>query len=116
VTPEMLNFLLQAGLPSGMGVLIILYLLKHHLPREQALYAESLKGQQETFKEALRSEQAVHAELMTRLTEQHRESLQVMRDTFIDEHTRTRVALDRLSDQTNKLSEAVFTLRGQESS
>jgi hypothetical protein len=115
VNPDMLDFLLQAGLPAGMGVLIILYLLKHHLPREQALYADSLKSQQETFKSALKSEQKVHAELMTHLTEQHRESLQVLRDSFVDEHTRTRAALDRLSDQTNKLSEAVFTLRGQES-
>jgi hypothetical protein len=114
VTPEVLNFLLQAGLPAGLGVLVVYYLLQHHLPREQAMYSESLRAQQDTFKDALTSEQKVHGELMTQLTEQHKESLSVLRDTFVDEHNRTRVALDRLSEQTSKLSEAVFTLRGQE--
>ena len=85
MTPEVLNFLLQAGLPAGLGVLVVYYLLQHHLPREQAMYSESLRAQQS-----------------------------VLRDTFVDEHNRTRVALDRLSEQTSKLSEAVFTLRGQE--
>ncbi|MCH9834762.1 hypothetical protein K0U83_03835 [bacterium] len=113
MSPEILNFLIQAGLPAGLGVIVVYYLLQHHLPREQALYSESLKSQQVTFREALLSEQKIHSELMKQLSVQHRDSLTFLRDSFVDEHTRTRVALDRLSEQTAKLSEAVFTLQGK---
>lgn len=113
MSPDVLNFILQAGLPAGLGVIVVYYLLQHHLPREQALYSESLKSQQVTFREALLSEQKTHSDLMQQLSTQHRDSLTVLRESFIDEHTRTRVALDRLSEQTAKLSEAVFTLQGK---
>lgn len=113
MSPEILNFLIQAGLPAGLGVIVVYYLLRYHLPREQALYSESLKSQQNTFREALLSEQKIHSELMKQLSIQHRDSLTFLRDSFVDEHTRTRVALDRLSEQTAKLSEAVFTLQGK---
>jgi len=107
----MLQFLIQAGIPAGLGVFVVYYLLQVHLPREQKMYVQSLKSQQATFRDALSSEQKIHSELMTRLTEQHTDNLVQLRESFADEHGRTRSALDRLSNQTERLSEAIFRLQ-----
>jgi len=112
VTAEMLQFFIQSGIPAGLGVFIIYYLLQFYLPREQSLYQEMLKSQQKTFRDAITSEQKTHTELMTQLGTQHRDSLQQLRDAFADEHGRTRSSLDKLSEQTARLSEAVFRLQG----
>lgn len=114
MSPEILQFLVQAGIPAGLGVLVVYYLLQVHLPREQQLYADSLKAQQDTFRATIAAEQKVHGELMTRLTEQHTDSLSQLRDSFSDEHARTRSSLDRLSEHTSRLSEAIFRLQGVE--
>lgn len=111
---EMLQFLIQVGLPSGLGVFVVYYLLQVHLPREQAMYAETLKAQQKTFRDVIASEQTVHSELMHQLTEQHTDSITQLRETFVDEHTRTRASLDRLTQQTERLSESIFRLQGVE--
>ena len=112
MTPEMLQFLIQAGLPAGLGVFVVYYLLQVHLPREQQMYVSTLKSQQDTFREAISTEQETHSELMTHLTEQHTDNLVQLREAFVDEHTRTRSALDRLSNQTERLTEAIFRLQG----
>ena len=113
MTPEMLQFLLQAGLPAGLGVFVVYYLLQVYLPREQQLYQETLQSQQQTFRDALSSEQKAHTELMTQLSAQHQDSLNQLREAFADEHGRTRSSLDKLSEQTARLSEAVFRLQGR---
>lgn len=112
----MLQFLIQAGIPAGLGVFVVYYLLQVHMPREQKMYVDTLKAQQKTFRDAISSEQRVHTDLMQQLTEQHTDSLAQLRDAFTDEHTRTRAALDRLTNQTERLSEAIFRLQGSEES
>ena len=112
MTTEILQFLVQVGIPSGLGVFVVYYLLQVHLPREQKMYVSTLKSQQDTFREAITTEQKTHSELMTQLTEQHTDSLVQLREAFVDEHSRTRTALDRLSNQTERLTEAIFRLQG----
>lgn len=112
MTPEMLQFLIQAGLPAGLGVFIVYYLLQVYLPREQQLYQETLNSQQKTFRDALAAEQKTHTELMVQLSYQNQDSLNQLRIAFADEHGRTRSSLDKLSEQTARLSEAVFRLQG----
>jgi len=112
----MLQFLIQAGIPAGLGVFVVYYLLQVHMPREQKTYMDTLKSQQKTFRDAISSEQRVHTDLMDQLTKQHTDSLAQLRDAFADEHSRTRAALGRLADQTERLSEAIFRLQGSEES
>ncbi len=67
MSPDVLNFIIQAGLPAGLGVIVVYYLLQHQLPRGQAHYSESLKPQRVTFREALLSEQKTHSDLMKQI-------------------------------------------------
>jgi hypothetical protein len=50
---QLAEMALKVGVPTAMGVAILYYLLKHHIPTLSKDFKESLEKQQGTFKEAL---------------------------------------------------------------
>ena len=87
---EWLDFILKAGIPAGLGVYVVMHLLKVVIPE-----------QQKVFKDALESEQRTHAMLMNQVTA----ALQ-------SEGQQTRAAIDRLNGTSMKLTEVVYKMSG----
>jgi hypothetical protein len=87
---EWLDFFLKAGIPTGLGVYIVMHLLKVTIP-----------AQQKVFKEALESEQRTHAILMNQVT-----------TTLQNEGQQTRAAIERLNATSMKLTEVVYKMSG----
>ena len=107
------DYLLQAGLPAGLGVFIVFYLLKYMIPGQQQIFRESLTELQSTFRDALKTEQTTHSADLRSLAEEHRATLDQLRSSMLAESQHTRQAIDALALQTGKLSEAVFKLYGR---
>ncbi len=108
-----LDYLLQAGVPAGLGVFIVFYLLKYMIPGQQDMFRESLTELQGTFRDALKTEQATHSADLRSMSEEHRATLDQVRSSMLTEGQQTRQAIDALALQTGKLSEAVFKLYGR---
>ena len=87
---EWLDFFVKAGVPAGLGVFIVMHLLRVVIP-----------GQQKLFKDALESEQRTHSALMGQVTT----ALQT-------EGQQTRAAIDRLNITSMKLTEVVYQMSG----
>lgn len=87
---EWLDFILKAGIPAGLGVYVVMHLLKVVIPE-----------QQKVFREALESEQRTHANLMQQVT-----------NTMQAEGQQTRAAIDRLNVTSTKLTEVVYKMSG----
>ena len=87
---EWLDFFVKAGVPAGLGVFIVMHLLRVVIP-----------GQQKLFKDALESEQRTHTLLMNQVTT----ALQT-------EGQQTRDAIDRLNTTSMKLTEVVYKMSG----
>lgn len=87
---EWLDFFVKVGIPTGLGVYIVMHLLKVTIP-----------AQQKVFKDALESEQRTHAALMNQVTA----ALQ-------SEGQQTRAAIERLNTTSMKLTEVVYKMSG----
>ena len=87
---EWLDFIVKAGVPAGLGVFIVMHLLRVVIP-----------GQQRLFKDALDSEQRTHSALMGQIT-----------TTLQTEGQQTRAAIDRLNTTSMKLTEVVYQMSG----
>ena len=87
---EWLDFIVKAGVPAGLGVFIVMHLLRVVIP-----------GQQRLFKDALESEQRTHSTMMGHLT-----------TTLQTEGQQTRAAIDRLNTTSMKLTEVVYQMSG----
>ena len=98
---EMLDFIVRTGIPAGLGVVVVMYLLKSLIPEMQRTFREELAATRKTFEESLRSEQQLHTSLMSQMTQ-----------TLQHEGEQTRAALQNLDNTTKKLSEAVYKLYG----
>jgi hypothetical protein len=107
------DYLLQAGVPAGLGVFIVFYLLKYMIPGQQEMFKQSLSDLQDTFRDTLQGEQKTHSADLKNVANEHREAMRQLRDTLITEGQQTRQALSALTLQTGNLSEAVFKLYGQ---
>ena len=100
--PSTFEWLLQAGIPAGLGVIVVMYLLKYLIPNQQALFKQALTDQQAIFQTAISTEQQVHTASMEQLS-----------GVLRDESTQTRQTISELSSQVQQLSEAVFKLYGK---
>ena len=96
-----LDFLLKAGVPAGLGVVIVMYLLRVIIPAQQRAFANEMAESRKLFRESLENEQRTHMALMGTLTE-----------AMKSEGKQTRAAIDRLNDTSMKLNEVVFKMYG----
>lgn len=98
---ELADFLVKTGIPAGLGVIVVMYLLKVIIPDMQKTFREEMAESRKTFKEALKSEQETHSSLM-----------KAMSDTVKDESAQTRVAIGTLNESTRELTQVVFKMYG----
>ena len=97
----MLDFIVRTGIPAGLGVVVVMYLLKTIIPEMQRTFREEMAASRKTFEESLLNEQRTHQVLMQQVTQ-----------TFQSEGEQTRATLQSLDTTTKKLSEAVYKLYG----
>ena len=90
-TAMVLDFIVKTGVPAGLGVFVVMYLLRVIIPQQQQLFRETIKSEQDT-----------HKVMMTQLSK-----------TLEREGEATRVTLTSLDTSTKQLSQAVFKLYGQ---
>ena len=89
-TALILDFIVKTGLPAGLGVVVVMYLLKVIIPEQQRLFRDTIKSEQET-----------HKSLMDRLT------------TVIEnEGAQTRNTLNNLDNTIKNHTEAVYKMYG----
>lgn len=101
MTSADLDMLLKAGIPAGLGVLIVVYLLRWFLPAQQASFHREMDANRAVFKDALETEQKVHSALA-----------QQMSSAIESEGKQTRAILERLNATTDKLAVAVHKMSG----
>jgi hypothetical protein len=97
----MLDFIVRTGIPAGLGVVVVMYLLKTIIPEMQRTFREEMAASRKTFEDSLLNEQRTHQVLMQQVTQ-----------TFQSEGEQTRATLQSLDTTTKKLSEAVYKLYG----
>lgn len=97
----MLDFIIRTGVPAGLGVVVVLYLLKVIIPEQQKTFREELAATRKTFEDALRTEQQLHQAMMNQVTQ-----------TIQSEGQQTRAALSALDNSTKTLSQTVYKLYG----
>lgn len=97
----MLDFIVRTGIPAGLGVVVVMYLLKTLIPEMQRTFREELAATRKTFEDSLKAEQQLHTSLMAQVTQ-----------TIQNEGEQTRATLTNLDNTTKKLSEAVYKLYG----
>lgn len=100
-TEVMLDFIVRTGIPAGLGVVVVMYLMRTIIPDMQQTFRDEMTASRQTFKDALESEQRVHSQMMQQITEAVR-----------DESAQTRAAIKSLDDSTKELSQTVFKIYG----
>lgn len=129
---NILDWIVQAGIPAALGVIIVFYLLRYHIPRLETTFSETMKAQmtasQESnkgFQEAMKQQATECKEMVTSVTSDHKTALEGLTETIREqgkaaaeqrklEGERTRATLHDLSQCSEKLTEAVFKLYGKE--
>ena len=101
MTPLMLDLLLKAGIPAGLGVFVVVYLIRVLIPGQQRMFTSEMEASRKTFEKALENEQNTHSLMMTTLTA-----------TLIAEGAQTRAAIDRLNQTSLRLTEVVHKMSG----
>jgi hypothetical protein len=96
-----LDWIVKAGVPAGIGVVLIWYLLRHIIPSQQKAFQDSMEKAQTTFKEVLTLEH-----------EQCSRAFGGVSDTIRDESKQTRKVLDKVAAKTDDLAKAVHKLYG----
>jgi len=97
----LLDFLVRTGIPAGLGVVVVMYLLRSIIPEMQKTFREEMAASRKTFEDSLRAEQATHQNLMKQVT-----------DTLQSEGQQTRATLASLDATTKQLSQTVYKLYG----
>jgi DNA anti-recombination protein RmuC len=97
----MLDFLVRTGIPAGLGVVVVIYLLRSIIPEMQKTFRDEMAATRKTFEDSLRAEQATHQTLMKQVT-----------DTLSSEGAQTRATLQSLDQSTRQLSQNVYKLYG----
>lgn len=100
-TAVALDFIIRTGIPAGLGVVVVMYLMKTIIPDMQKTFREEMAASRQTFKDALDSEQRVHTTMMNQLSEAVR-----------DESKQTRAAIQQLDNSTKTLAQTVNKLYG----
>ena len=100
-TTVLLDFIIRTGIPAGLGVVVVMYLLRTILPEMQRTFREEMAASRNTFENALKAEQVVHQTLMKQVTA-----------TLQQEGERTRQTLQSLDTTTKQLSQTVYKLYG----
>jgi hypothetical protein len=95
------DFLLRTGVPAGLGVVVVMYLLKVIIPEMQKTFREEMAATRATFEATLRSEQTLHQAMMQQVTQ-----------TIQNEGVQTRAALTSLDNSTKALSQTVYKMYG----
>lgn len=101
MTPVVLDFLVKTGIPAGLGVVIVMYLIRVIIPGMQQTFKEEMTEARKTFRETIKSEQDLHASLMKQVS-----------DTIKEEGTQTRAAIRSLDGSTRELTQVVFKMYG----
>jgi hypothetical protein len=97
----MLDFLVRTGIPAGLGVVIVLYLLRVIIPDMQRTFRDEMAATRKTFEDALKAEQQTHQNLMAQVTQ-----------TFQSEGQQTRATLSKLDRTASDLQASVYKLYG----
>lgn len=97
----LLDFLVRTGIPAGLGVVVVMYLLRSIIPEMQKTFREEMAASRKTFEDALTNEQRTHQTLMQQVTQ----ALQ-------QEGAQTRATLQSLDATTKQLSQTVNRLYG----
>lgn len=95
------DFIIRTGVPAGLGVIVVLYLLKVIIPEMQKTFREEMAATRATFENTLKSEQSLHQAMMQQVTQ-----------TIQSEGQQTRAALTSLDNTTKQLSQTVYKLYG----
>ena len=106
------DFIIRTGVPAGLGVVVVLYLLKVIIPEMQKTFREEMAATRATFEGTLRSEQALHQTMMQQVTQTIQSESQQTRATLQSEGQQTRAALTSLDNTTKQLSQTVYKLYG----
>jgi len=97
----MLDFLVRTGIPAGLGVFIVSYLLRVIIPDMQRTFREEMQATRKTFEDALKSEQLTHQSMMAQVTQ-----------TLQTEGQQTRATLAKLDRTASELQATVYKLYG----
>lgn len=100
-TPVLFDFLIRTGIPAGLGVVVVMYLLRSIIPEMQKTFREEMSASRKTFEDSLRAEQSTHHVLMKQVT-----------DMLQSEGAQTRATLQSLDATTKQLSQTVYKLYG----
>jgi hypothetical protein len=95
------DFLIRTGIPAGLGVVVVMYLLRSIIPEMQRTFREEMAASRKTFEDALLNEQKTHQALMAQVTQ-----------TLQSEAQQTRATLASLDNTTKQLSQTVYKLYG----
>jgi hypothetical protein len=95
------DFLIRTGIPAGLGVVVVMYLLRSIIPEMQKTFREEMAASRKTFEDALANEQRTHQALMQQVTQ-----------TLQSEGQQTRATLQSLDNTTKQLSQTVYKLYG----
>jgi len=97
----LLDFMVRTGIPAGLGVVVVMYLLRFIIPEMQKTFREEMAASRKTFEDTIRAEQETHKHLMAQVTQ-----------TIQSEGQQTRAALTNLDNTTKQLSQTVYKLYG----
>ena len=100
-TEVALDFIVRTGVPAGLGVVVVMYLLKTIIPEMQRTFREEMAASRKTFEDTIKAEQETHKSLMAQVTQ-----------TIQSEGQQTRATLQNLDNTTKQLSQTVYKLYG----
>ena len=103
-----IQLITQVGVPAGIGVVCVAYLIKVLIPKQM----ETIDRQAAQFQQALQSQQAAFDTALRLEAEVHREMLGVVTQTVRDQALATRETLNELNHSTKDLTKAVYKLYG----
>ena len=95
------DFIIRTGMPAGLGVVVVMYLLKVIIPEMQKTFREEMAATRKTFEDTIRAEQTLHQSMMNQVTQ-----------TIQNEGVQTRAALSSLDNSTKALSQTVYKMYG----
>lgn len=98
---QLLDFVVRTGIPAGLGVVVVMYLLRSIIPDMQKTFRDEMAASRKTFEDTIRTEQETHKHLMSQVTQ-----------TLQSEGQQTRAALASLDSTTKQLSQTVYKLYG----
>jgi hypothetical protein len=72
------DFIIKAGIPAGIGIVMIWYLLTKLIPNLESTFKTALADQQNTYKEACSKQEAVFERTLTTIREDGKDKLDVV--------------------------------------